>query len=76
MCWSCKHPGNNYSDADPKTVTRIYLILPGEAGKQRANFEALKERIERGFSTGLCEKHLANYEAVVIALEEAETNVT
>ena len=62
MCYACK-PGDGYAKADPRTVVYEFLILPGTAAEQRANLEASRER------NSLCEKHLANYEAVVKALE-------
>ena len=66
MCFVCQHPNHdNYAGANPAIVLKV----KGEARLQRQNLESMKAR---GPECPLCPKHLANYEAVVEALEEYE----
>ena len=65
MCFVYQYPNrDNYANANPLMVLKI----KGEATMQRQNLEAMKACDQRP----LCDKHLANYEQVVIALEEHE----
>ena len=69
MCFVCQHPNrDNYASINPSLVW-MFIIPQGESSRQRQNYEAMKAR---GPQCPLCPKHLANYEQVVIRLEELE----
>ena len=79
MCWSCDNeqmrldPKRSFSTMDASSVVKEHsyggvAYLRMLAVQQRANLETIKQ-----FGS-LCDRHIANYELVVQALEKGTNN--